>query len=183
MNPDPAILEKAARVKLLLMDVDGVMTDGRLYHVPGTDGKMVEFKGFDAQDGIALQWMNWYGIHTGLISGRDSPATTERARQCKFRYIYQGHIEKIPILEEIMADCGAAREEVAYIGDDLTDLVIMRRVGLSFAPANSREEVKQAADVVLSRPGGQAAVREACEIILKAKGHWDELLRKYEVVR
>ena len=175
------IRDRAAKVKLLLMDVDGVLTDGKLFNFPGPDGAMVETKGFDAQDGIALQWLNWYGIAAGVISGRNSPATTERARQCKIKYVYQGHIEKVPILEEIMADCGAASDEVAYIGDDLTDTVIMRRVGLSFAPANARDEVKQVANVTLSRPGGSAAVREVCETILKAKGHWDELLRKYEI--
>ena len=180
---DQTIVDRAARVKLLLMDVDGVLTDGRLYNVPGPDGQMVETKGFDAQDGIALQWLNWYGVSTGLISGRNSPATVERAKQCKFRYVYQGHIEKIPILNEILADCGIAGDEVAYIGDDLTDVVIMRRVGLSFATANARPEVKDSADHVLTRPGGNAAVREVIEIILKAKGHWEELLRKYEVTR
>src|SRR5882724_9202267 len=97
---------RAAKVKLLLMDVDGVLTDGRLYNVPGLDGKMVETKGFDSQYGIALQWLSWYGISSGVISGRVSPATTERARQVKMKYVYQGHIEKIPILEEILADAG-----------------------------------------------------------------------------
>ena len=90
------------------MDVDGVLTDGRLINVPDASGNMVETKGFDSQDGIGLQWMSWKGIATGLISGRVSPATAERAKQCKFRYVYQGHIEKIPILEEIMADAGLA---------------------------------------------------------------------------
>jgi 3-deoxy-D-manno-octulosonate 8-phosphate phosphatase (KDO 8-P phosphatase) len=183
MTNDPKILAKAARVKLLLMDVDGVMTDGRLYNVPGPDGAMVETKGFDAQDGIALQWLSWYGVITGLISGRVSPATIERAKQCKFKYVYQGHIEKIPILQEILADAGVTPDEIAYIGDDLTDVVIMRRVGLSFAPANARPEVQECADVTLSRTGGNAAVREVCETLLRAKGHWDELLKKYEVVR
>ncbi len=171
----------ASGIQLLLMDVDGVMTDGKLYNVPGPDGKMAESKGFDAQDGISLQWLSWYGIKTGLISGRVSPATEERARQCKFTYVYQGHIEKIPILEEILADAKVAPEHVAYIGDDLTDIVIMRRVGLSFAPANARPEVKQAANVVTEGRGGQGAVREVAETILKAKGHWAELLKKYEV--
>ena len=131
--------EALARVKLLLMDVDGVLTDGKLYNVPDpATGKMVETKAFDSQDGIALQWLNWYGIKTGLISGRVSPATDERARQCKFAYVYQGHIEKIPILEEIMADCGIDADEAAYIGDDFTDVVVMRRVGLGIATANAR---------------------------------------------
>jgi 3-deoxy-D-manno-octulosonate 8-phosphate phosphatase (KDO 8-P phosphatase) len=171
----------AAGVRLLLMDVDGVMTDGKLYNVPAPDGRMAETKGFDAQDGISLQWLSWYGIKTGLISGRVSPATEERAKQCKFSYIYQGHIEKIPILEEILADAKIAPQQVAYIGDDLTDIVIMRRVGLTFAPANARPEVKQAAHMVLAGRGGNGAVREVAEFILKAKGHWTELLKKYEV--
>src|ERR1041385_2562456 len=144
MNPDLEL--RAARVRLLLMDVDGVLTDGRLYNVPGPDGKMVETKGFDSQDGIALQWMRWHGIETGVISGRISPATEERARQVRMSYVYQGHIEKIPILEEILAKSGITAEETAYVGDDLTDIVVMRRVALSFAPANSRTEVKRAAN-------------------------------------
>ena len=164
------------------MDVDGVLTDGRLYNVPGPDGTMVETKGFDSQDGIGLQWLNWNGIRTGVISGRVSPATAERAKQCKMAYVYQGHIEKIPILDEIMADCQLPLENVAYVGDDLTDIVIMRRVGLSFAPANSRPEVKRAADYVLQGSGGNAAVREVCEILLQAKGLWENILRHYEIL-
>src|ERR1022692_3109378 len=93
----------AVKTKLLLMDVDGVLTNGRLYNVPDAEGNMVETKGFDSQDGIALQWLNWKGIKAGVISGRQSPATAERARQVKMTYIYQGHIEKVPILEEILA--------------------------------------------------------------------------------
>jgi 3-deoxy-D-manno-octulosonate 8-phosphate phosphatase (KDO 8-P phosphatase) len=175
------LTEKASKIRLLLMDVDGVMTDGHLYNVPGPDGKMAETKGFDSQDGIALQWCARLGIVTGLISGRVSPATVERATQCKFKYIYQGHTEKIPILEEILADAKASRDEVAYIGDDLTDVVVMRRVGLAIATANARPEVKPIADHVTSVPGGSGAVREVIELILKAQGKWDEILRHYEV--
>jgi 3-deoxy-D-manno-octulosonate 8-phosphate phosphatase (KDO 8-P phosphatase) len=173
---------RAARIELLLMDVDGVLTDGRLYNVPDAEGKMVETKGFDSQDGISLQWLHWNNIKTGLISGRQSPATVERAKQCKFSYVYQGHIEKVPILEEILADAKTDPEGVAYIGDDLTDIVVMRRVGLSFATANAREEVKDVAHYVTKATGGSGAVREVCEFILKAKGLWEPLLRKYEVL-
>lgn len=172
--------EMAARVRLLLMDVDGVMTDAKLYNVPGPDGRMVETKGFDAQDGISLQWLSWYGIKTGLISGRVSPAAEERARQCRFTYVYQGHIEKIPVVEEILADAKVDQSEVAYIGDDLTDIVVMRRVGFRIATGNARPEVKAIAHMVTERAGGNGAVREVAELILKAKGHWAELLRKYE---
>ncbi|MCU1273552.1 MAG: 3-deoxy-D-manno-octulosonate 8-phosphate phosphatase, YrbI family [Bryobacterales bacterium] len=170
----------ASRIKLLLMDVDGVLTDGRLYNVPDAAGNMVETKGFDSQDGIALQWLSWKGIRTGLISGRVSPATVERAKQTKFTYVYQGHIEKIPILEEILRDAKLDPSEVAYIGDDLTDVVVMRRVGLPIATANARAEVKRQAYYVTGQPGGSGAVREVIELILKAQGCWDEILRKYE---
>jgi 3-deoxy-D-manno-octulosonate 8-phosphate phosphatase (KDO 8-P phosphatase) len=173
--------QMAGRIRILLMDVDGVLTDGRLYFLPGPDGKMVETKAFDSQDGIALRWLNWYNIQTGVISGRDSPATLERAQQVSMTWVFQGHIEKIPIIEKVMAEAGAKPEEVAYIGDDLTDIVVMRRVGLSVATANARVEVKKSATVVTDAPGGAGAVREVVELILKAKGIWPELLAKYEV--
>jgi 3-deoxy-D-manno-octulosonate 8-phosphate phosphatase (KDO 8-P phosphatase) len=137
----------ASRIKLLLMDVDGVLTDGRIYNVPGPDGKMAETKGFNAQDGIALQWLT----------------------------------EKIPILEEILQKAQGGSGEVAYIGDDLTDVTIMRRVGLAVAPANAREEVKGAAHYVTLAPGGDGAVREAIEVILKAQELWEKILKHYEI--
>jgi 3-deoxy-D-manno-octulosonate 8-phosphate phosphatase (KDO 8-P phosphatase) len=175
------VLQAASRTKLLLMDVDGVLTNGRLYNVPDPEGKMVETKGFDSQDGIGLQWLSWKGIKTGVISGRESPATAERARQTKMAYVYQGHIEKIPILEEILANAGIDSSEVAYVGDDFTDVVIMRRVGLAIATANARTEVKAAAHYVTHAPGGEGAVREVVELLLKAQNRWGEILRHYEI--
>lgn len=179
LNPD--LLERAGKIEVLLMDVDGVLTSGLLYNIPFPDGKILETKAFDSQDGIALQWLNWHGIATGVISGRISPATEERARQAKMKYVYQGHIEKIPILDEILADAKVARENVAFIGDDFTDVVIFNRVGLSFATANAREEVKRSAHFTTTAKGGEGAVREVCEILLKAKGIWPEILKKYEI--
>jgi 3-deoxy-D-manno-octulosonate 8-phosphate phosphatase (KDO 8-P phosphatase) len=176
----PEIKTRAARIRLLLMDVDGVLTNGRLYNVPGIDGQMVETKGFDARDGIALQWLGWHGIQTGVISGRISPATEARARQVNMAYVYQGYIEKIPILDEIHARSGIALDEMAYMGDDLTDVVVMRRVGLAFAPANARPEVKRAAHHVTLASGGSGAVREAAEMLLDAHGRWTDILKKYE---
>ena len=176
------VREKAARIRLLLMDVDGVLTDGKLYNVPDGNGKVVETKAFDSQDGISLHWLHWNGIQAGVISGRVSPATEERARQCKMAYVYQGHIEKIPIFEEIMAKAGVQPEQVAYVGDDLTDVVIMRRVGLAIATGNARPEVKACAHFVTQAEGGRGAVREVVELLLKAQGLWDGVLRKYEVL-
>jgi 3-deoxy-D-manno-octulosonate 8-phosphate phosphatase (KDO 8-P phosphatase) len=181
MSLSPELQQRFAQVQLLLMDVDGVLTDGRLYNVPGPDGAMVETKGFDSQDGMALQWLNRHEIQAGVISGRISAATTERAKQVKMRYVYQGHVEKIPILEEILTASGIARDNVAYVGDDLTDIVVMRRVGLGIATANARPEFKRSAHYVTNAPGGSGAVREVAELILQAQGHWPAILKKYEV--
>jgi 3-deoxy-D-manno-octulosonate 8-phosphate phosphatase (KDO 8-P phosphatase) len=171
---------RAAKIKLLLMDVDGVLTDGKLYFIPDAAGKMIEFKGFDSQDGIGLQWCQKKGIRTGVISGRDSPATSERARQAKMNYVYQGYTEKIPIIEEILADAKVSIDEVAYIGDDLTDVVVFHRVGFAIATANARPEVKQEAHWVTRNVGGNGAVRDAVELIFEVQGLWDDILRHYE---
>jgi len=184
LNPpltDDKLHRLAADIKILLMDVDGVLTDGRLYLVADPAGNMIETKGFDSQDGIALRWLSWFNIEAGVISGRNSPATVERARQVGMRWVFQGHIEKIPILEQILSEAKTEPAQVAYIGDDFTDVVIMRRVGLSFATANARPEVKRSAMAVTDVPGGQGAVREVIEILMKAQGHWDGLIKKYEI--
>ncbi len=180
MSQPETVARLASQIKLLLMDVDGVLTDGKLYQVPDKEGRMVETKGFDSQDGISLQWLNWKGIQTGVISGRLSPATEERARQVKMTYVYQGHIEKIPILEEILAQSKLQAAQVAYVGDDLTDVVIMRRVGLAIATANARDEVKRAAHYVTQARGGGGAVREVVEMLLKAQNLWGEILMHYQ---
>ncbi|MCW5963034.1 MAG: HAD hydrolase family protein [Bryobacterales bacterium] len=174
-------LRRAAKVKLLLMDVDGVLTDGKLYNLPGPSGDMVETKAFSAQDGIGLRWLAWHGFKTGVISGRVSPATVERATQVEMAYIYQGHVEKVPILNEILAKEQIAADQVCFVGDDLTDAILMRRVGLGVAVANARHEVKQVAHYVTTSPGGEAAVREVCELLLTGHGLWQAVLEKYEI--
>ncbi len=178
---DPDIQRRAARIRLLLMDVDGVLTNGLLFVVPGPDGRMHETKGFNAQDGIALQWLTWHGIQTGVISGRVSPATEARAVQVGMSYVYQGHIEKLPILDEIVQKSGIALGEIAYAGDDLTDVPLLRLVGLAFAPANARPEVKLAAHYVAAASGGAGAVREMVEILMQAQGTWSDILTKYDI--
>lgn len=183
MDLNPGVRKRASRIKLLLMDVDGVLTNGKLYHLPDEAGNMIETKGFDSQDGIALQWMQWKGLRTGVISGRESLGTAERARQTKMNYVFQGHIEKVPILEQILREAQLTPEEVAYIGDDLTDIVVMHRVGLAIATANARREVKREAHYITEATGGNGAVREVIELILDAWGFWQEILDKYEVRR
>jgi 3-deoxy-D-manno-octulosonate 8-phosphate phosphatase (KDO 8-P phosphatase) len=176
------IRSRASRIRLVLMDVDGVLTDGKYFHVPNPQGGLFEVKMFDSQDGIALQWLYQAGIQTGLISGRDSEATRERARSSHMAYCYMGNTEKLPIFQEILAHSGLAAEQIAYIGDDLTDAILMKRVGLAVAVANATPEVKAMAHYVTSAAGGSGAVREAAELILEAQGRWEEILRHYEVL-
>ncbi len=179
MNEDT--LARAARVRLLLMDVDGVLTDGHYWNVPDGKGGLAEIKAFDSQDGLALQWLRRLGLRAGVISGRVSVATDERARSAGFEFVYQGHLEKIPILEEILEKAGLEAEQVGYIGDDYTDVVIMHRVGFAVATANAKPEVKAEAHYVTGACGGKGAVRETVELLLRAQGRWTEILEHYEI--
>ena len=181
MNED--ILARAARVRLLLMDVDGVLTDGTYWNVPDGKGGLAETKAFDSQDGLALQWLRRFGLKAGVISGRASVATAERARSAGFEYVYQGQLEKIPILDEILEKSGFDPRQVGYIGDDYTDVVIMHRVGFAVATANAKPEVKAEAHYVTQAPGGRGAVRESVELLLRAQGRWAEILQHYEIGR
>jgi 3-deoxy-D-manno-octulosonate 8-phosphate phosphatase (KDO 8-P phosphatase) len=172
---------RAAKVKLVLMDVDGVLTDGRIFFLPRPDGGIFETKGFDSQDGIALQWLYRTGIKTGIISGRKSEATDERARTAHCAYAYTGHTEKLPIFEEILAHSKLQPEEIAYVGDDLTDAILMKRVGFAVAVANAKPEVKGVAHYVTDAAGGSGALREAAEVILAAQGLWSHILQSYDL--
>jgi len=178
---DEELLARAARVRVLLMDVDGVLTDGTYWQVPDGRGGFAEIKAFDSQDGIALQWLRKAGIRAGVISGRVSAAVEERARSAGFAWVHQGHLEKIPILEETLEDAGVSAEQVAYIGDDFTDVVVMHRVGLAVATANARAEVKPEVHYVTGARGGKGAVREVVELLLRAQGRWPEILAHYEI--
>ena len=175
------LVEKAAKIKLLLMDCDGVLTDGRIYFLPAPGGGLFETKGFDSKDGIALLWAHAAGIQTGIISGRTSPAVEERARSAHMKYLYQGNTAKLPLFEEILADSGLSADEIAYVGDDITDLPIMRRVGLATAPSDSRPEVLEVAHFVAPAPGGDGAVRAVIELLLKAQKRWPDVMAKYEI--
>lgn len=172
---------RAARIKLVLMDVDGVLTDGTYYHVPNPAGGLFEVKHFHSHDGIALKWLHEMGFQTGLISGRRAEATAERARSSKMQWVYMGDTEKLPLFQEILDKSGFSAEEIAYIGDDLTDAILMKRVGFAVAVADARPEVHRMAHYVTSVAGGRGALREATEIILDAQGRWEEILRHYEV--
>jgi 3-deoxy-D-manno-octulosonate 8-phosphate phosphatase (KDO 8-P phosphatase) len=176
-----ALLDRASKIKLLLMDCDGVLTNGHIYLLPDGKGGLFETKAFDSQDGIALQWAHQMGIHTGIISGRTSVAVQERARTAHMKYLYEGNTAKLPLFDEILADSQLAPEQIGYIGDDVTDLPIMRRVGLSAAPSDSCAEALAAAHYVAPTPGGSGAVRAVIELLLKAQRHWPTIMAKYEI--
>jgi 3-deoxy-D-manno-octulosonate 8-phosphate phosphatase (KDO 8-P phosphatase) len=175
----PASLKKrAARVQVLLMDVDGTLTDGSVTLLSQPDGTALEIKTFDAHDGQGLTLANTAGIRTGVITGRESPALLRRAHEMRIEFIYQKQPTKIPALEEILKKAGVPESAVAYVGDDLPDLPVMRRVGLAIAVGDAVLEVKLAAHYVTKANAGRGAVREAIELILKSKGIWIEMIDK-----
>lgn len=163
---------RAKQIRVLLMDVDGVLTDGHIWLLSRRDGTASEIKGFSAYDGAGLKLARAAGLRTGLITGRESSAVTQRARECEIEFVYQHQATKLGALEEIIRATGASANEVAYVGDDLPDLPILQRVGLAVAVANAVPEVKRAAHFVTRSSGGEGAVREAIELIVKAQGKW-----------
>jgi 3-deoxy-D-manno-octulosonate 8-phosphate phosphatase (KDO 8-P phosphatase) len=167
---------KAAKVKLILLDVDGVLTDGAV--VIFGDGS--ESKRFHIRDGIALVWAQRAGITVGLLSARHSPTTTQRAAQLGITLIHQGVASKINTYDQIVGDMVLSDDQVAYMGDDIVDLAVLTRAGLSAAPSNAVAEVRTRVDFLSACPGGEGAVRELVELILRAQGHWEPLVATYE---
>lgn len=168
-------MELARAVRLLICDVDGVLTDGRITFDDGG----VQSKSFDVRDGHGLKMLQREGVTVALITGRSSKVVEVRARELGIKEVFQGIKRKRPVFEELIERLGLKPLEVAYVGDDVVDLPVMVLVGLSVAVADAHEEVRAMADHVTERPGGRGAVREVCELILKAKGHWDEIIKAY----
>jgi 3-deoxy-D-manno-octulosonate 8-phosphate phosphatase (KDO 8-P phosphatase) len=166
---------KASRVRLLLFDVDGVLTDGAVFvHADGT-----ESKGFHIRDGAGLVWAQRAGLLVGFLSARASSSTTQRAAQLSIRLVSQGVVNKLVGYEEIVREAGVADDAVAYMGDDLLDLPVLARVGLSAAPADAVAEVRERVDWVSPSVGGRGAVRELVELVLRAQHRWDEVVKEY----
>jgi 3-deoxy-D-manno-octulosonate 8-phosphate phosphatase (KDO 8-P phosphatase) len=163
---------RARKIRLLLMDVDGVLTDGHVYLQSFPGEIALELKAFHSQDGAGLKLAKIAGLSTGIITGRESAATTRRAQENGMDFIYQGYAEKTAPYREILQRSQITDAEVAFVGDDLPDLPVMRRVGLAIAVANAVPEIKAIAHRVTKRSGGDAAVREVIEFILKAQGKW-----------
>jgi 3-deoxy-D-manno-octulosonate 8-phosphate phosphatase (KDO 8-P phosphatase) len=170
-----SVQAKAAAVRLLLFDVDGVLTDGAvLMHSDGT-----ESKSFHIRDGAALVWAQRAGLLVGLLSARTSGATAHRAAQLGIRIVSQGVAQKTDAYEAIRRQAGLEDAAIAFMGDDLLDLPVLSRVGLSAAPADGAAEVRAAVDWVSPSGGGRGAVRELIELVLRAQGRWDEVVQQY----
>ena len=174
----PALKKRAASIQLLLMDVDGTMTDGSVTLLSQTDGTALEIKTFDAHDGQGLTLAQSAGLRTGCITGRESAALLRRAHEMKMEFIYMKQPVKMPAYEEILRKAGVSNSAVAYVGDDLPDIPLLRRVGLAVAVGDAVPEVKKAAHYTTKAVAGHGAVREAVELILKAKGVWEAMIDK-----
>ncbi len=176
MPCDPADLaRKAARIRLLLFDVDGVLTDGRiLIQADGTESKQ-----FSIRDGTGVIWAQRAGLTVGILSGRHSPATTLRAAQLGIGIVRQLAVDKLQVFTEVLGQERLQANQVAFMGDDLLDLPVLARAGLSAAPADAAPEVVDRVDWISSRAGGDGAARELIEVVLRVQGKWDDLVRSY----
>ena len=170
-----SIERRAARIKLLLMDCDGVLTDGRLWILDGGD----EQKSFNVRDGLGLELWHRAGLKSGIISGRNSSAVERRAFMLGIEYVRQGCEDKIKDFEELLRLAGVEDSEVAFIGDDLNDIPLLRRSELAVAVADASEDTVAAAHYVTHSRGGFGAVREVIELILRAQGRWSDVIERY----
>ena len=184
---------RARKIKLLLFDVDGVLTDGKMYFLPDRDENhpssselsargSIEFKGFHAHDGVAISLARLGGLRTGLITKRFSEAVGLRARDLKLEFVLQGCHDKGTGFRDIIQQAGVAAEESAFVGDDIVDLPAMRLAGLAIAVQNARTDVKREAHYTTPHVGGDGALRDAVEFILKAQGRWKKVLDTYTSV-
>ncbi len=167
--------DRLKKIKLLILDVDGVMTDGRIIF----DSNGVESKFFNVKDGHGIKMLQRSGIEVGIVSGRQSQVVANRARELGIDRVYQGSLDKLTPYLEILETSGLADEQVAYMGDDIIDLPVMRRVGFAAAPADALEYVLQYAHFVAKNRGGWGAVREVCDLILTAQGTWETVTARY----
>lgn len=170
-----SVAGKLKAIKLVILDVDGVLTDGGIiYNDLGQETKV-----FDVRDGHGIKLLMRAGMDVAIITARQSKVVEVRAENLGIKLVLQGMKQKSKALDEVMEKTGLKADELAYMGDDLIDLPVLKRVGFSACPADAVEEVREAVDYVAKRPGGKGAVREFCELILKSQGRWDEVLAYY----
>jgi 3-deoxy-D-manno-octulosonate 8-phosphate phosphatase (KDO 8-P phosphatase) len=173
------VLKRARKIKLLLLDVDGVMTDGRIYYVPRPDGGMFETKGFHSRDGIGIRYAREAGLKVGIITGRSSDTVRYRAEELKLDFVEENSLKKIPPYEKILRAAGVEDDEVCYVGDDAVDLPILTRVGLAVGVGDGHPLLRRYVHYLTRAPGGAGAIREAIELILDSQGKWKPVLDRY----
>jgi 3-deoxy-D-manno-octulosonate 8-phosphate phosphatase (KDO 8-P phosphatase) len=170
---------RAKNIKVLIFDVDGVLTDGQIFVIPNAEGHGIEAKGFAAHDGLGISLGRLGGLRIGIITKRQSQTVAIRANDLKLEFIYQGQSHKMNAIHDILAKTGHTIEQLCYVGDDIVDLPVMRQCGLSIATANARKEVKSAAHYVTPNPGGLGAGRDAIDFILTAQGTLEKVIEEY----
>ena len=175
MSDPTSVQERAARIKLLLMDCDGVLTDGSLMLLEGGD----EQKSFNVRDGHGLVLFHRAGLRSGIISGRTARVVEWRTKDLGIEFVRQGSHNKISDFDSLLAEAGVSADETAFVGDDVTDIPLMKRCQLAVAVADAVPETRAAAHYVTQALGGHGAIRETVELILKAQGHWPELMKRY----
>ena len=171
--------DRARRVKVLLYDVDGVLTNGDITIIPSPDGHATEIKSFSAHDGMGIGIARLAGLKIGWVTKRQSAVVAIRARDLRIDHVYQGQHYKVEALDKIIAAEGCTLDEIAYVGDDIIDLPVMRKVGFAISTANARIQAKTAAHYITPNPGGQGAGRDAIDFILTAKGVLDQTIEQY----
>ncbi len=171
-----SVQEKLKKIKMLMLDIDGVMTDGRI--IMDDEGR--ELKNFNVRDGHGLKVMQRYGIKVAIITGRQSNLVKHRAKDLDIKDVYQKVFNKKEVFEKILKKHKLSPEETAFIGDDIVDIPVLKRVGFSVAVADAVDVVKKQVDYITSHEGGKGAVREVCEMILKAQEKWPEIAARYE---
>ena len=173
---------RAEKIKVLIFDVDGVLTDGQIFVLPKSDspdGKGIEFKGFAAHDGLGITLGRLGGLRIGIITKRNSQTVAIRARDLKLEFVYQGQAHKMSAIRDILAKTGFTIDQLCYVGDDIIDLPVMRQCGLAIATANARHHVKEVAHYITPNPGGQGAGRDAIDFILSAQGSLEKVIEEY----
>ena len=175
MEESREVERRAGAVRLLLLDCDGVLTDGRITPVEGGE----ELKSFHTHDGHGLVMLHRAGLRSGIISARKSRLVELRAADLGVSFVRQGALDKVEALESLLSEAGVEPSLAAYVGDDVVDIPLMRRCSFAVAVADATPDTRAAAHYVTRLPGGFGAVREVCELILKAQGRWEELMRRY----
>lgn len=170
---------RAKNIKVLIFDVDGVLTDGQIFVIPGPDGHGIESKGFAAHDGLGISLGRLGGLRIGIITKRQSRTVAIRANDLKLEFVYQGQAHKMDAINEILARTHIGISQLAYVGDDIVDLPVMRECGLAIATANARKEVKAVAHYITPNSGGHGAGRDAIDFILTAQGTLEKVIEQY----